>query len=207
MILLTFFSLLTSCNVTETIVFNEDGSGEFIVGYDLGEMMKQMKAFDANDNTDKSAEKRAMDTTMVFADMMETYKDSISSLSKEEQQIFENLKNMYLEMHMDEDKGVMNLGIGMKFESVEELKGVQKKIKDAQAFTGQKDQMDAVKDNSPLKPFLGDNNDVTYNYSTNEFTRVTTRPKMTEEQFNEFNAIFSDESNESNDIMDYFKDS
>ena len=107
-VLIAFLSLLTSCNVTESIVFNEDGSGEFISSFDMSVMMEKMKEMGAGGEEESKG--RIMDTTMVFADIMETFKDSIASLPEDKQEIFEAVKNMYMTMNMNEDTGEMKIG-------------------------------------------------------------------------------------------------
>ncbi|TCK65264.1 hypothetical protein DFQ05_2481 [Winogradskyella wandonensis] len=203
-VILTFLSFLTSCNVTETIVFNEDGSGEFISSFDMGEMMAQMKAMGGD--TEKKEKGKVMDTTMVFADMMEIYKDSIAALPEDKQATFEAIKDMYMTMKMDEDSGEMNMGIGMKFKSIEDLKGIQEKIKKAQSINQQADQVDMMKNQSPLGALEGGNDKVDYNMTANGFSRKTTVGEKSEEEIEELNSLFNDEADEmSKEFLKYFE--
>ena len=68
---------LTSCNVTESIVFDDGQSGQFLVTYEMGDAMKAFKEQMGGGaaNSDKKGQSEVMDTTMVFADIMEIYKD------------------------------------------------------------------------------------------------------------------------------------
>lgn len=201
-------SLFTSCSVTETIVFSEDGSGEFLVSYDMEQVMSQMK--DAmgggGETSDKKKSGKVMDTTMVFSEIMEVYKDSLATLSEEKQQAFEAVKDMYMEMHMDEDNGVMNMGIGMKFKSIEDLKGIQDRIKKAQSLNAQSDQADAMKNSSPLGKLSGDNSgQVAYDYSNKSFTRTTTLPALTDEEVAEKENLFNTENEQNKEFIEYFE--
>lgn len=85
-----FLSVLTSCNVTETIVITEDDLGEFLMSYDMGEMITQMKSQmgGGSDDSEKKEKSKVMETTIVFAELMEIFKDSISALPKNKQQDF-----------------------------------------------------------------------------------------------------------------------
>ncbi|RNC87620.1 MAG: hypothetical protein ED556_00040 [Winogradskyella sp.] len=204
---LVLLGFLSSCNVTETIVFTEDGSGDFLVTYDMTQMMSQMKELGMNtDSSEKKEGKEVMDTTMVFAEIMENHKDSIAALPEEQRLAIEYVKDMYMTMHVDEEKAKMNMGIGMKFNSINDLKDIQKKIKKAQSLGDENKQIDAMRDGSPMGKFMGDNDgNVAYNYTTSGFTRSTAMPDLSEEEYNEMNALFNNTSESDKEFMDYFK--
>jgi hypothetical protein len=205
---LAFLSLLTSCNVTETIVFTEDGSGEFLVSYDMGEMMTQMKETmgGSTDSTEKKEAGEVFDTTMIFADIMEVYKDSVAALPEEQRLAMEYVKDMYMTMNMDEDAGKMNMGIGMKFNSINDLKDIQDKIKKAQSLNAQSGQADAMKNGSPLGKFAGnDDAKVAYNYSNSGFSRLTTMPELSEAEYEEMESMFDDNDETDKEFMQYFE--
>ena len=205
-ILLLFFGALTSCNVTETIVFNEDGSGEFISSFDMGQVMSKMKEMGPNSNSNSNKKKEVLDTTMVFADIAETYKDSIAALPEDKQQIFEAVKDMYMTMKMDENSGEMNMAIGMKFNSIEGLKDIQKKIKQAQSLNEQGDQLDAVKSQTPLGSLAGGDDNVRYSYTEKGFARSTAVAEKTEEEIGELESLFKDDADEtSKEFLQYFE--
>jgi len=166
---------LFNCKVKETIVFEEDGSGKFLVSYDMSEMLEQMKQTMGGVDSENSKEKKVMDTTMVFNDMMEEFKDSIASLSTEERKAIEALKDMYMTMKMDEENGVFNMGIGLNFKKVEDLKGIGEKIKKAKSLNKKNDQVDIMKESSPIGKFMGDEdkNNVKYLFTDDGFSRIT----------------------------------
>jgi len=204
---LVFLSLLTSCNVTETVVFTEDGSGEFLVSYDMGEMMAKMK--DAlgggNDTSEEKKSGEVMDTTMVFADIMETYKDSVAALPEEQRLAMEYVKDLYMTMHMDENSGEMNMSIGMKFNSINDLKDIQAKIKKAQSLNSQSGQVDMMKSQTPLGALSGSDDNVDYDYSDTRFSRTTTIAVKTEEELEELNSLFEGEDETDKEFMQYFE--
>lgn len=206
-LLLTMACFLTSCNITETVVFTEDGSGEFLVSYDMGEAMKKMKENFGGESEDEEKEAgEIMDTTMVFADLMEMEKDSIAALPEENRLALEAIKDMYMKMYMDEDKEIMNFGVGMKFTSINDLKDIQEKIKKVQNLNGQNAQISAMKSGSPLGKFMGnDDNKVDYNYTDKGFSRVTTI--IQEDESLDFESLFDDTDETDKEFMGYFTSS
>lgn len=208
--LFAFVCCLTSCNVTESIVFNEDGSGEFLVSYDMGEVMEKMgEVFGGDDLTDEGEEeeaKQVIDTVMVFSEIMETFKDSVAALPEDKRLALEAVKDMYMKMHMDENTGEMNFGIGMKFNSISDLVDIQEKIKMAQGLNSQGGQVDAMKNNTPLGKFMGnDNNGVSYNYTANGFSRETTIIVPEEEDAIDPEELFNSDDPSEKEIMEYFE--
>ncbi|WP_179008801.1 hypothetical protein [Winogradskyella forsetii] len=207
-LLFTFACFLTSCNVTESIVFNENGSGQFLITYELGEAMKAMSETMGGDSADNEKKKggEVMDTTMVFADIMETYKDSVAALPPEKRLALEAVKDMFMNMKMDQDEGIMNMGIGLNFESIDDLKNINDKIRKAQSLNSQGGQVDAMKENSPLGNFFGsENNRTNYSLTENSFSRVTKIdiPEGKGEEIME--ELFNDEDESNQEFMEYFE--
>lgn len=208
LLLFVFACFLTSCNVTESIVFNEDGSGQFLITYEMGEAMKAFEESMGGGKSDSESKEKGevMDTTMVFAEIMETYKDSVAALPEDKRMAMEAVKDMFMNMKMDEAEGVMNLGIGLNFNSIDDLKDINEKIKKAQSLNAQGGQVDSMKENSPLGNFFGSENSKTgYILTENSFSRITqidipeeAGEEMVEELFNE-----EDENNQK--FMDYFE--
>ncbi len=198
----------SSCTVKESIVFNEDGSGNFLVNYDMTSVMSQMKdAFSEGDDSTSTNEKKpskVVDTLMVFSEIMETYKDSISALPEEKRLALEVVKDMYMKMKMDEANNVFDFGVGLNFNAIEDLKDIQKRIEKAKTLNSQNSQVDAMKEGSPLGKFMvNGENDVDYNFTENGFSRVTT---VSEEKTAK--AFKLDEnSEEDKQFLDYFKNS
>ncbi|RKE92015.1 hypothetical protein [Ichthyenterobacterium magnum] len=119
-----------SCNFTEEITFNEDGSGEFVMTYDLSEVMTKMKEM-GMDNSKEDKEPQKMDSILYFKDLLREKADSISTLPKEEQERLKSLEALVMKMRMDEETGVFDLGIGSSFNSLEELPEVLAKLDEA----------------------------------------------------------------------------
>lgn len=105
---------LTSCQFTEIMVLNEDGSGTMSVEVNLSEMM----AFGGDEAADSSVIK--MDTIIYVKQFLEEKKDSIASLSKQEQLKLKKLENYNIRVKMDSESSEMIYNISTSFKSVSE---------------------------------------------------------------------------------------
>jgi hypothetical protein len=198
--------LFSSCNVTESIVINENGSGKFLVTYNMGDAMKAMTSAMGSENSEQKESGQLMDTTMVFADIMEMYKDSIAALPEEKRLAMEAVKDMFMTMQMDEKEGIMDMGIGLNFESIEDLKGINEKLKKVQSLNAQSDQVDALKENSPLGSFMGnENNNVSYDLQNNLFTRVSSVANLEDSNDESLDGVFDDTAESNQEFIDYFE--
>ncbi|MGJ8590903.1 MAG: hypothetical protein ACSHXF_00045 [Aquaticitalea sp.] len=166
---LTFFA--TSCNVTESIVFNEQMGGTYKTSFDLSAMMAM-----ANEGRPASVErevKEPVDTTIVFSQFLETYKDSIATLPADKQAQMADMKGVIMDMQMDEAKGIFNFSMEKSFVNFDELKTINDQIdgamtiaesfgkKDTGANTSQ-DQLDELTKTDP----------VNYTFANQTFTRT-----------------------------------
>lgn len=112
--LIGFSLTLVSCQFTETMVLNEDGSGTMSVEVNLSEMM----AFGGAEMTDSAAIK--IDTIIYVKQFLEEKKDSIASLPKEEQMKIKKLENFNIHVKMDSESSEMIYDISTSFKSVSE---------------------------------------------------------------------------------------
>ena len=90
-----------SCNFTEEMTLNEDGSGRMSVSFDGSELM-QMAGEEM-----KSTNEQAVDSIISFKELMEEKKDSIAQLSPEEQAEIKKLEPFSLHMIMNPDSKEM----------------------------------------------------------------------------------------------------
>ena len=130
-LLLFSLSMLTSCNFTEEITFNEDGSGEFIMSYDMSEVMKTLNEEMGGGQDKEGKEKVKLDSVVYFKDMLIEKADSIATLPIEEQKQLKALETVVMKMRMDEANGVFDFGFGSSFTSLDELPNVLEKIEQA----------------------------------------------------------------------------
>lgn len=118
-ICLAFFAV--SCNVTESIVFNEDMGGTFKTNFDLSPMMQIAKQ-----SGTETAEKpsKVVDTLIVFDDFFKFFKDSIATLPEEKQLQLEAMKGVVVEMKMDDANNEFTFGLTKSFKTFDELKTI-----------------------------------------------------------------------------------
>jgi hypothetical protein len=119
--LLAFFCAvltLSSCQFTETMVLNEDGSGALSVEANLNEMM----AFGGQAMADSMPMK--LDTLIVMRQFLEAKKDSIATLSKEQQEKLKKMENFNIHLQMDSEAGVMVYDVATQFKNVAEANDI-----------------------------------------------------------------------------------
>ena len=101
---------LVSCQFSETMIINEDGSGRMSIAVDMSEMMAMMPAQDSTE--------QKIDSVFSFKQIFEEKKDSISKLPQAEQEKLKLLEDYQLHMLMDADTGEMVYTIFTDFNSV-----------------------------------------------------------------------------------------
>ncbi|WP_396633472.1 hypothetical protein [Maribacter sp. R86514] len=106
---------IAACNFTEEIYFNEDGSGKMSILFDGDEMMQMIP------ETDSTELDKAIDSTLVFKDLLREKKDSIAQLSPEEQAKLKKLEPFSLRMIVDPEGRVMNFNMFTDFKKVSEV--------------------------------------------------------------------------------------
>lgn len=126
--------MLTSCNFTEEITFNEDGSGEFIMNYDMSAVMKTLEEELGEGKDKEGKEKVKIDSVVYFKDLLIDKADSIAALSMEEQKQLKALEGAIMKIKMDEANGVFDFGFGATFTSLNDLPSVLEKMEKAKVL-------------------------------------------------------------------------
>jgi len=134
------FILLTSCQITEEVSFNKNGSGTYNLKMNMSGMIQMMKNMVENDSVKKhenasinrKPEKR--DTVILFADILKEKKDSIKNLSKEQREFLESLKDAKMRMYMDEAKDEMFISYEIPFKKIVDLTNIDQKFGKLNAF-------------------------------------------------------------------------
>jgi len=144
-----------SCQFTETMTLNEDGSGRMTISMDLGEMMAMMGEMGKDSTMVKT------DTIFSFKEMFDEKRDSISQLSAEEQQKLKALENYSIRMDMDPEENKMIVDIFNDFKDVSEANDLMK------AFDEMDDVMPSMggDDNNEGKEEDGEDNNVGVRYT------------------------------------------
>ena len=156
-------ALTLACNFTEEIHFNEDGSGKLNIHFDGNEMMEMVASMDSTSTPEK-----AIDSTLVFKDLLEEKKDSIAQLSPEEQAKLKKLEPFSIRMVVDEEKGIMNFDMYSEFKDVAEVNDAFNAFQDASSFNA------PPGGDKQKNPPMGTNNQTTkvkYDFTGNSFSR------------------------------------
>ncbi|WP_435049155.1 hypothetical protein [Formosa sp. S-31] len=154
-----------SCQFTETIHINENGSGKMSFLLD-GSQLMEMGGDDM-----MGEEEKVVDSTVVFKTFLEEKKDSIATLPKAEQERLKALENFKMHMVVDPKTKKMVVDMYSDFDNVEGLQDMFKLMNNANDL---KDADDGKKSN----PFevLGSSEatKVEYSYNKNVFKRKVT---------------------------------
>lgn len=152
-------ALISSCNFTEEIYLKDDGSGKISINFDGSEMMEM-----AGEEMMASGEK-AIDSIISFKSFLEEKKDSIATLSEEEQARLKKLEPFNMHMVMDPETKVMKFDMYSEFKNLDEVGDAFNTFQDASSIgPGSNNQ------NSPV----GSGNqgsEVAYSFDSNTFKR------------------------------------
>ncbi|MCB0456132.1 MAG: hypothetical protein R2776_00250 [Flavobacteriaceae bacterium] len=150
---------MVSCQFTETMVLEEDGSGSMNLSVDLSEMM----AFGGEMAKDSSFVK--MDTIYSFKDLMAAKKDSIATLPAEEQKRLKAMENYQIRMNTDPETNTMVVDVFTNFKNVAEANELMKGFEQSQGIMPGSTSSDSKKESEP--EVIG----VSYSYSKGKFKR------------------------------------
>ncbi|WP_146052714.1 hypothetical protein [Aquimarina sp. I32.4] len=107
--------LLTGCQFSENLELKEDGSGKITINFDGSELMKM-----GGEEFSKEG-KENVDSLVVFKDFLEKNKDSISKLSKKEQERLQKLKDYTMHVVMNSESKQMNIDMSRDFKDISKL--------------------------------------------------------------------------------------
>ncbi|MEN3325108.1 hypothetical protein VP395_15325 [Mariniflexile soesokkakense] len=161
---LVVLTTFTSCQFSENIYINADGSGKMEFSFDGSQLMQM-----AGDKISESQEK-AIDSTFSFKELFSTMKDSISKLSEEEQQKIKSLEPFNMHMVMDPKTSKMTFDMFTDFKNVNELQDMFKAMNSFGALKGKEK---AGTDANPFSSFGGDGTtELDYKYDGKIFKRT-----------------------------------
>jgi len=163
---LSFFALLlASCQFSEDIYINEDGSGKMSFSFDGSQLMQM-----AGDKISET-EEEAIDSTFSFKEIFDAKRDSISKLSAEEQAKLKSLEPFNMHMVMNPETSEMKFDMYREFKKAGELRDMFKAMNNFSNMAGK----GAAQANDPNNPFssLGENGstELNYAYDGKVFTR------------------------------------
>jgi len=151
-----------SCQFTETLQLNEDGSGRMAIVMDMSEMM----ALGGDMMKDSVATK--LDTIISMKTFLEEKKDSISQLSEEKQMQLKKLENYHIRTLMDTEKGEMIFNMYTDFKSIDEANDIFNGLGQTKSLMPSMGDHDAMnKEDEDEKEIIG----VSYSYENKKFIR------------------------------------
>jgi hypothetical protein len=157
---------LTSCQFSENIYLNEDGSGKMEFSFDASEIMKM-----AGENFSESSGEKDMDSTFTFKEIFDQKRDSISQLPADEQLKLKALEPFSVHMLMNEKQQKLNFEIFSDFSNANELQDMFAALNTVSNLKGK----GAAKANDSTNPFSsmadGGNTNLSYSFKNGVFNR------------------------------------
>ena len=159
-------ALIWSCNFVEEIHLNEDGSGKLNINFDGSEMMAMIGELDS------TKQEEAIDSTIVFKQLLQEKRDSIAQLSPEEQEKLKKLEPFSLRMIMNPEEKMLRFDLFSEFKSINEVDDAFNAFQDASAMNPP-----AGGETQQSTPPMGSNDQATtvnYEFTGNSFKRTMT---------------------------------
>ncbi|HLT53611.1 MAG TPA: hypothetical protein VKZ97_06960 [Flavobacteriaceae bacterium] len=154
----------TSCQFSEDLYINEDGTGKMEFSFN-GDQLMQM----AGDEMAKG-EKESIDSTLVFKDFLNQKEDSIAALSAEEQAKLKALEPLSMKMLMNPQEKKMLFSVLTDFKDVNQLQDMMQAMKTMSQLDKPKEE-NTVEVN-PLDAFdTGELTQLSYSMKGNTFMR------------------------------------
>ena len=160
--------LMASCNFTENIEVQPDGTGKFSLEMDGSGFMamagdKALKEMKAKKGV------KSIDSTFSFKQILETKKDSIAKLSLEQQTALKKLENFVMNIKMNPEAKQFLFSMNTSFQSINDLDGMMEGLNGLKDIKGKSDKKD-----NPAAMLTGvaDNNSkLTFSYDGKNFVR------------------------------------
>ncbi|WP_274475358.1 hypothetical protein [Mangrovimonas aestuarii] len=153
----------TSCQFTENIYINPDGSGKVSLDFDASSIMQM-----AGDEISEEGEK-AIDSVFSFKEVLKEKQDSIAQLSKAEQERLKKMEKFSMRMQMDPAEKTMMFNMFADFKNVGEIEDLFSAMNNAQQFSDK-----AGANGTPLSDaFSGETTATSYSYKGNVFKRIS----------------------------------
>ena len=159
-----------SCQITEKIDFNKDGSGVYSMKMDMSAMMKAMKNMNTDAQKDSTSSK-VIDTIINFNDFLKEKKDSIDKLPPEEKAKLESIKDFKMHVFINEDKDKAITEFIYDFKNTSDLHDMQDRINKANTLSSGNNQKETAQ---PTR--------VVYHFDGKNFHREVVKNQLTPEQ-------------------------
>lgn len=160
--------IFSSCNFTEELDIQDDGSGRLSIKFDGSELLQMSGEMKAEDEPPG----KVIDSVISFKQLLEDKKDSIAQLPIEEQEELKKLEPFNLHMVMNEKAGDMKVDMYTDFNKVSELSDAFSAFQNASAFSnkGMGAAASTEENSFPSKEAT----EMSYSLIGNKFTRTNT---------------------------------
>jgi hypothetical protein len=160
--------IFTSCNFTENIDVQPDGTGKFSLEMD-GAGLMAMAGEKLGSELGAKNNAKAIDSTFSFKDIFQAKKDSIAMLSPEQQEALKKLESFVMKIKMNPEAQQLLFSMDTPFKSVNELGGLMESMGVLKGLKGKSD-----KNSNPAAMMSGlgnDNAKLTFSYDGKQFMR------------------------------------
>lgn len=159
---------LASCNLTENIEVNPDGTGKFSLEMD-GAGFMALAGDQALKGMNTKKDVKSIDSTFSFKQIFEKKKDSITKLSPEQQKTLKTLENFVMNIKMNAEAKQFLFSMDTPFKSVNELDALMESMSSLKDMKGQSNQKDNP---AAMMSGLGNNNaKLSFSYDGKNFSR------------------------------------
>ncbi len=117
-VLIVLLTFCTSCEFSETIYINEDGTGKMSMYLDGSELMPMMKGQMPPEMSEP------IDSLISFKEIMSSQKAAIVNLSKTDQEMIKSLEKLNVHVVVDADKDKLNADMYMDFSTINDLQNL-----------------------------------------------------------------------------------
>ena len=152
-----------SCQITENIYLQEDGSGKISYDVDASELMSMM-----GDKLGEAGMGDRVDSTMTFKQLFAEKKDSIAQLPKAEQDRLKKLEDLSINMKINSAEKIFKMSLLGDFKKPADLQDMSEAMKSLQALD--KKTPDASNPLSGMMQSSG-NTDLKYSFDGKVFKR------------------------------------
>lgn len=164
LVLFLSIGMLASCSFTEEIYLNEDGSGKLSINFDGNELMSMVGTMDS------LKQEEVIDSIIVFKRLLEDKKDSIATLSMEEQAKLKKLEPFSMRVVMNPEAQEMRFELLAEFDDITKMDDAFNAFQNASSLNpasglGSGQEMPMLSESPSTK--------VNYSFTGNIFSRTT----------------------------------
>ncbi len=192
LLLLLAIVTMTSCQLTEEVTFNEDGSGTYVFKVDMSAMMAMKGNKDKISDSTQTREPEKIDSLIHVKDLLKKYKDSIENLTPEEKAFIKRMENATMHIQVDEANNKMLMAYSIPFNSVEDLTNIGEDIHKMDRLKKEKE---GQTEKNPVEDMFNGvtNSKIKYVFNKHKFSRKVTVLKKKKKEEKEEDKDSKDE--------------